>query len=135
MKTKIEQICPVCESDLQAIKYEPWVDEDDPDKLYGAASGIPGTQRLVSCLTCGMIYESPRYSAKTIVQGYMASQEAGHDSQFHMRINSFLQTLKKHAKHLPLPGSNVFIMWHCGYNGIRVGRQMTPLAKLDAVLA
>ena len=139
MKTKIEQMCPVCESDLQVIKYEPWVDEDDPDKLYGAASGIPGTQRLVSCLTCGMIYESPRYGAKTIVQGYMASQEAGHDSQFPMRIYSFLQTLKKHEKQLPLPGSKVLDIGTAGGAFLNAAEQfgydaygMEPSADLVA---
>ena len=48
MKTKIEQICPVCESDLQAIKYEPWVDEDDPDKLM--APPLVFLVRSVWCL-------------------------------------------------------------------------------------
>ena len=86
-----------------------------------------------------MIYESPRYSAKTIVQGYMASQEAGHDSQFHMRINSFLQTLKKHAKHLPLPGSKVLDIGTAGGAFLNAAEQfgydaygMEPSADLVA---
>ncbi len=107
MEVKVEQLCPVCDSDQQEIKFEPWVDESDPAMLYGAASGIPGTQRLVSCLHCGMIYESPRYDAKTIVQGYMTSNEAEHDSQYHMRVYSFFQALKKQAKRLPPSGSKV----------------------------
>jgi 2-polyprenyl-3-methyl-5-hydroxy-6-metoxy-1,4-benzoquinol methylase len=107
MITKVEQLCPVCDSDKQELKFEPWVDENDPAKLYGAASGIPGTQRVVTCLKCGMIFESPRYDANTIVQGYMASHEADHDSQYHMRVYSFFRTLVKHASHLPLPGARV----------------------------
>jgi 2-polyprenyl-3-methyl-5-hydroxy-6-metoxy-1,4-benzoquinol methylase len=107
LKTKIEQQCPVCSSSKQEVKFEPWVIENDPAKLYGAASGIPGTQHLVTCLDCGMIYESPRYDAKTIIQGYMASQEGDHDSQYHMRVYSFLQALKKQTKRIPPPGSKV----------------------------
>ena len=107
MSRKVKQLCPVCDSDRQTIKLEPWVSEDDPAKLYGAASGIPGTQYLVTCNDCGMIYESPRYDADTIVKGYMASQEADHDSQYSMRVNSFYKTLVKHAKRLPKLGAKV----------------------------
>lgn len=107
MKKKVEQKCPICSSGQCTVKFEPWVDEKDPAKLYGAASGIPGTQRLVSCLSCGLIYENPRFEAETIVQGYMMSQDAGHDSQYASRVNSFFRTLEKHKKLLPPSGSKV----------------------------
>jgi len=107
MKTKIEQHCPICGSDQFTVKFEPWVDEKDPAKLYGAASGIPGTQRLVTCLSCGLIYENPRFDAQTIIQGYMSSQDSGHDSQYPSRVNSFFRTLKKHKRFLPPPGAKV----------------------------
>jgi 2-polyprenyl-3-methyl-5-hydroxy-6-metoxy-1,4-benzoquinol methylase len=83
----------------------PRVEESDPARLYGAASGMPGAQQLVKCSNCGMIFESPRYDAQTIVNGYMASQESGHDSQYRMRVHSFYRTLKKHARYLPAPGA------------------------------
>lgn len=104
---KHKQHCPVCDSVDCDTFLEPWVNETDPAKLYGAASGIPGTQNLVKCRDCGMIYESPRYDAATIVSGYMASQEAGHDSQYPMRVNSFYKTLVKHAARLPKPGARI----------------------------
>lgn len=81
--------------------------EADPAKLYGAASGIPGTQHLVKCSDCGMIFESPRYDANTIVGGYMASNEGEHDSQYPMRIKSFYRALKKHASRIPPPGAKI----------------------------
>lgn len=99
--------CPVCDSENHEKFLDPWVDEQDPAKLYGAASGIPGTQHLVKCADCGMIYESPRYDAATIVKGYMASQEADHDSQYPMRVNSFYQALVKHTRLLPPKGAKV----------------------------
>lgn len=99
--------CPVCDSQRATTFLEPWVEENDPAKLYGAASGIQGTQTLVTCTDCGMIFESPRYNAETIVKGYMASEEAGHDSQYPMRVNSFYRTLVKHAKRIPAPGAKV----------------------------
>lgn len=107
MNEKTKQNCPVCDSGRQEVKYEPWNHIEDPNKLYGAASGIPGTQNLVACLDCGMIFESPRYDAQTIIKGYMNSSEADHDSQYHMRVNSFFNALKKQAKRIPTPGSKV----------------------------
>jgi SAM-dependent methyltransferase len=107
MSEKIEFPCPVCDSEKREKFLDPWVDEQDPAKLYGAASGIPGTQYLVKCTDCQMIYESPRFDAATIVKGYMASQEADHDSQYPMRVNSFYQTLVKHTHRLPPKGAKV----------------------------
>jgi len=107
MHQKINFACPVCDSNRSELFLEPWVNETDPAKLYGAASGIPGTQHLVKCLDCAMIYESPRYDAATIVKGYMASQEADHDSQYPMRVNSFYQALRKHASRIPPPGAKI----------------------------
>ncbi len=99
--------CTVCDSVDNKVLYEPWLTESDPTKLYGAASGIPGTQRIVQCLNCNMIFENPRFDAETIVKGYMSSEDASHDSQYHMRVHSFYQALVKHKKILPPPGSKV----------------------------
>lgn len=103
----MDQSCAVCDSSDFDLLYEPWVEESDPSKLYGAASGIPGTQRLVRCRNCKLVYETPRYSSDVIVQGYMASSEAGHDSQHAMRVLSFYRTLKKHSQYLPSIGARV----------------------------
>lgn len=139
MDQKIEQLCPVCDSSNQKVLWEPWVNETDPAKLYGAASGIPGTQRLVTCTDCGMIFESPRYDGEIIVQGYMASQEEGHDSQFPMRVYSFYRTLKKHARFLPPPGGKVLDVGTAGGAFLDAAKQygydaygMEPSADLVA---
>jgi len=99
--------CSNCDSSWHDIFLEPITNESDPTLLYGAASGIRGTQQLVLCLDCGLIYESPRYPAEVIINGYMASEEAEHDSQYRMRVLSFYRALKKNAKYLPLQGAKV----------------------------
>ena len=99
--------CPLCEAQDYKTLYEPWVKVDDPVKLYGAASGIPGTQRLVRCRNCGMIYENPRYPDDVIFQGYALSEEMGHDSQFAMRAESFYRALGSLARLIPNPGAQV----------------------------
>ena len=99
--------CSNCDSARQEVFLEPDHGENNPAVLYGAASGIRGAQRLVTCLDCGMIYESPRFPAEVIVEGYRASKEAGHDSQYRMRVLSFLRALQKKRQHIPAPGARV----------------------------
>ncbi|OOZ36744.1 class I SAM-dependent methyltransferase [Solemya velesiana gill symbiont] len=107
MAHKLDMKCPVCDSEHYEVFIEPWVNELNPAKLYGAASGMLGTQRLVTCVDCGMIFESPRYDAATIVKGYMSSKEGEHDSQYKMRVLSFYRSLKKNANSLPDPGAKI----------------------------
>ena len=107
MEKKVEQSCPVCDSKNKAIYLEPWNTEESPDRLYGAASGIRGCQTLVKCKDCGMIYESPRYSDETIVEAYKNSEEAGHDSQYGMRVKSFKKALESLAARIPEKGAKV----------------------------
>ena len=99
--------CPVCDVDDCDTVFEPWISEDDPKKLYGAASGIPGTQRIVKCRACGMLYENPRFPESVIIAGYEQSEEGGHDSQYAMRVRSFHSTLVRLRSFLPPQGSRV----------------------------
>ncbi len=99
--------CPICES----LKYEVWIQpkrlENDPKKLYGAASGIKGVQQLVKCKNCSMIYENPRLPEDLIISGYLTSEDSDHDSQYLMRKKSFYRALLRNRKHLPGTGSRV----------------------------
>ncbi|MAE74669.1 MAG: hypothetical protein CL675_11285 [Bdellovibrionaceae bacterium] len=104
---KSEVPCPVCGSEHKKPFLEPWENVTDPKALYGAASGIRGTQKIVGCIDCDMIYESPRYPEKVILEGYMSSEEGGHDSQYHMRVRSFYKALEKNKKYLPPKGAKV----------------------------
>lgn len=100
-------LCPVCDCEGYTILYEPEVDIQDPMKLYGAASGVPGTQRLVRCQDCGMIYENPRFPAEVILQGYALAVESGHDTQYRMRVKSFNRALRRLSGFLPGTGARV----------------------------
>jgi 2-polyprenyl-3-methyl-5-hydroxy-6-metoxy-1,4-benzoquinol methylase len=139
MNIKVNVKCTVCDSEHFEVVFEPWADQDDPAMLYGAASGIPGTQRIVRCLDCQMIFESPRYNAATIIKGYMASQEGEHDSQYWMRVYSFYRTLKKHAKYLPAHGAKILDIGTAGGAFLDAAKQfgynaygMEPSADLVA---
>lgn len=99
--------CPLCGSAEAAAIIEPTQRIDDPKKLYGAASGIRGTQRIVRCRSCSMMYESPRLSEEAIVSGYASADDAGHDSQHAMRVKSFAWSLKRFGKRLPAPPATI----------------------------
>jgi 2-polyprenyl-3-methyl-5-hydroxy-6-metoxy-1,4-benzoquinol methylase len=107
MQNRFIHPCSVCDSFSQQLFSKPWNIESEPGKLYGAASGLRGTQYLVKCTNCKMIYESPRYDAKTIIQGYTNSEESNHDSQYRMRVKSFYLALKKHSNYIPAPGAKI----------------------------
>jgi SAM-dependent methyltransferase len=99
--------CPLCGSGRSAVLIEPTEHIHDPRKLYGAASGIRGTQRIVRCSDCSMMYENPRLSEQAIVAGYASADDAGHDSQHHMRVKSFAWSLKRFSKRLPKPPATI----------------------------
>ncbi len=99
--------CPVCDTVQFDVMYTPWRDVTDPVKLFGAASGERGTQQIVRCRSCRMIYTNPRYPDDVILQGYEGADDQGHDTQFESRVLTFFKSLEKHAKLLPPKGSRV----------------------------
>lgn len=99
--------CPVCDGTDYRVVFKPWKNIDDPRQLYGAASGVQGTQQIVSCDACGMKYENPRYPDELIVSAYEEAQEQGHDSQYQSRVKSFHRTLNSLRKLIPGSGSRV----------------------------
>lgn len=104
---KIKINCPICNSNNYTVKYLPTSNIIDPKLLYGASSGIPGTQRLVVCDKCSLIYENPRYPEKIILKGYEDSDEHGHDSQFKVRVSSFLKALVRNKNFMPPIGAKI----------------------------
>jgi len=107
MAEKQEVNCPVCDRKSYRVLYEAWIDEKDPKKLYGAATGIQGTQRIVKCNDCGMIYENPRFPKEVILEGYINTEQSLHDSQYKNRVKSFYKALEKLKEHLPMKGARV----------------------------
>jgi SAM-dependent methyltransferase len=99
--------CPICESNDYKNLYFPRKEILDPKILYGAASGIQGTQFIVKCINCEMIYENPRFDEEIILDGYSNAKDDGHDTQYNNRVKSFFNALKKHKKFLPKNNAKV----------------------------
>ena len=99
--------CPLCSNKNFKVIIEPRLNNLNPQELYGAASGIKGSQRLVKCTQCSLIYENPRFDEKYILSGYQMSNESDHDSQYSNRVKSFLDTLIKNENCLPKRGAKI----------------------------
>jgi SAM-dependent methyltransferase len=120
-----EQIpCPVCGCEQYHVLYEPWIDVSDPSGLYGAASGVQGTQQLVRCLQCTLIYENPRFPGEAIVRAYTAASDTGHDTQHATRVASFCRALIALRKRLPPPGSRVLDIGTAGGAFLEAAQQL-----------
>ena len=104
---RIAVCCPVCGATAFEVVFRPWRDIDDPKQLYGAASGVQGTQQIVRCNVCTMIYENPRYPQSVIVAAYEDANEQAHDSQYESRVKSFHRALVSLRKLVPGRGSRV----------------------------
>jgi 2-polyprenyl-3-methyl-5-hydroxy-6-metoxy-1,4-benzoquinol methylase len=120
---RIQIPCPVCDSGRYEVLYEPWVAVDDPHRLYGAASGLQGTQHIVRCADCGMVYENPRYPSDEIVKAYQQADNAGHDSQHAMRVESFRRTLVRLKGRIPAAGARVLDVGTGGGAFLEAGNQ------------
>lgn len=116
--------CPLCGGDQFSIFLEPSVSVSDPRLLYGAASGLRGTQRLVRCAGCALIYENPRFPESVIVAGYAGAGDDGHDSQFEMRVRSFENAMRSMGALVPRPPARVLDIGTAGAAFLRAAENL-----------
>ena len=103
-------ICPICSSNDCTIYIKPNVDIVDPIKLYGATSGIKGTQTIVICKKCNMKYENPRFSENLILKAYSYNNEINHDTQYNLRVKSFKDMLESLINKNAIPNSKTKLL-------------------------
>ena len=114
MSEKVPVSCAVCASSACRVLFEPWSKVTDPASLYGSSDAILGTQRIVRCESCGLVYENPRYPESIILKGYRQASGGGHDSQYEMRVDNFHRTLTKLREHLPAPRARILDVGSAG---------------------
>lgn len=65
--------CALCgKNDTQTL-YEPWNTEVDLRTVLSASGGVRGTQYIVKCNHCGLIYANPRPRAEEVIDGYSSA--------------------------------------------------------------
>ncbi|MDF1526741.1 MAG: class I SAM-dependent methyltransferase [bacterium] len=90
-----EQVpCNLCGSREQKVIIEPATDREDEPSPLSASGGIRGSQRIVKCRDCELVYVSPRPNADSIVDSYATTPDELYVSQFETRLNTFRRTIK-----------------------------------------
>ncbi len=86
--------CPLCGSTNKSTVYKPWIINENHMELYSSAIGKLGTQYVVMCTECTMMYESPRYGKAEIERCYSHAISTSHDTQYTNRVNNFCKILQ-----------------------------------------
>ena len=85
--------CNLCGGDDSDVLYEPWVTGADLRTVLSASGGIRGTQRIVRCRDCGLIYVNPRPRAELVVDAYASAQDELYVSAAAGRMATFRRCL------------------------------------------
>jgi 2-polyprenyl-3-methyl-5-hydroxy-6-metoxy-1,4-benzoquinol methylase len=67
--------CPLCGEDDGRVLYEPWNTGIDPCGVLSASGGVRGTQRIVKCPHCRLIYVDPRPRPEEVIRGYSSAKD------------------------------------------------------------
>jgi len=97
-------VCNLCGSSEYKVKYKPTNTDFDPKEIFSASGGIMGTQQIVECKQCGMIYVNPRIKQDVVISGYSDAEDELYVSQEEGRINTFKKALKLVEKYSPDKG-------------------------------
>ncbi|HAW49539.1 TPA: hypothetical protein DCX16_01110 [bacterium] len=92
--------CNLCGADDYRILYKS-SKEIDPKNKFSTTGGIMGTDQIVKCNKCGLIYVNPRHSVDEIVGAYSEAEEKGYVSQTEERRLTFercLNLVEKYSK-------------------------------------
>jgi len=96
--------CNLCGSRDYRVLIEPVVKEFDPLEVMTASKGIMGTQRIVRCSNCGLVYVNPRVSAKIVDHSYRNSKDEVYVKGSAGRQSTFRRYVKKIEKWRRPPG-------------------------------
>jgi 2-polyprenyl-3-methyl-5-hydroxy-6-metoxy-1,4-benzoquinol methylase len=67
--------CPLCGADDARVLYKPWNTSVDMRDVLSASGGVRGTQQIVKCAHCDLIYANPRLSPEEVLEGYASAAD------------------------------------------------------------
>jgi|ERR1051326_3080745 2-polyprenyl-3-methyl-5-hydroxy-6-metoxy-1,4-benzoquinol methylase len=67
--------CPLCGRDSSRILYQPWNESVETTEVLSASGGVRGTQTIVKCLHCSLIYVNPRLRPDVVVDSYAGAED------------------------------------------------------------
>lgn len=104
-KTKFENInCNLCGANDYTVKYLPDNKGYFPKQIFSASGSIMGTQQIVRCNKCKLIYVQPRIEGQFITEAYKESTDELYVSQAKSREKTFRSYLQLVNKYAPAKG-------------------------------
>ncbi len=105
MKTIFTNVkCNLCGADDYIVMYKATKTEYDPSVVISAAGGIIGTQQIVKCKHCGLIYVEPRLESEFVINSYKNSTDELYVSQTTAREKTFHHYLNIVEQYSPKKG-------------------------------
>jgi len=86
--------CPLCGRDHSRVLYEPWETTIDPRTVLSATGGIRGTQRIVQCPSCDLIYVNPRPHPDVVLASYASATDEAYIEAARGRQATFQRCLR-----------------------------------------
>ncbi|MFH1369613.1 MAG: class I SAM-dependent methyltransferase [Elusimicrobiota bacterium] len=96
--------CNLCGSDDYRIKYYPSVTEYNVDNIFSASGSVMGTQQIVKCSKCGLIYVQPRVKDDIVTNAYRKSTDELYVSQADAREKTFKDYIRLVDSYVPKKG-------------------------------
>lgn len=97
----VEVDCPLCGKRDYKTLYTPWQKDIDPRTVLSASGGVRGTQYVVKCNGCELIYVNPRPAPELVIGGYTEAEDeiyvgaaAGREATFRRCV----KLLERHVK-------------------------------------
>lgn len=109
-----EVACNICGTkDYRVIIKES--KESDIRKVFPIERSVKGTQRIVKCNKCGLIYVNPQIKAKELIDAYKKESNSFYTDDAEERINSFKESIKFVEENYPNKGKILDIGTSAGF--------------------
>lgn len=100
-----EQVsCNLCGKDDYCVRVRPTKENYDPQKVFSASGGIMGTQQIVRCRHCGLMYVNPRVKADQVLSAYGEAVDELYLSQADGRKQTFARSFQLIERYANAPG-------------------------------
>ena len=96
--------CNLCGSTSYRVLITPRVTEVDPATVMSASGGIRGTQRIVRCTECGLVYVNPRLRSAAVVEAYQQAQDELYVQGAAGRVQTFARCARQLERWRRPPG-------------------------------
>lgn len=96
--------CGLCGRDDYDIRVRPVNLQFDPQSVFSASGGIRGTQQIVRCRQCGLMYVNPRVKTSCVFEAYRAAVDELYVSQEEGRKQTFSRAFRLIERYMSGPG-------------------------------